>query len=70
MVNKMNIRFLALDVETPNCLNNRISSIGITTITDRGEVNTQRRIAFPVLFLFQQPNVFIRRRSARIATRA
>ena len=47
MVNKMSIKFIAIDVETPNRFNNRISSIGITTITDRGEVSTQEILVNP-----------------------
>ena len=40
-------KFIAIDVETPNRLNNRISSIGITTITDSVEESTQEILVNP-----------------------
>ena len=33
-------RFIAFDVETPNCANDRISAIGITVV-DHGEIAEQ-----------------------------
>ena len=41
------MKYIAFDVETPNCLNNRISSIGITTIFDSGEIETHEILVNP-----------------------
>ncbi len=41
------MKYIAFDVETPNCLNNRISSIGITTISESGDIKTQEILVNP-----------------------
>lgn len=41
------MKYTVFDVETPNRLNNRISSIGITTIFDNGEINTREILVNP-----------------------
>ena len=43
----MNIKYVAFDVETPNHLNNRISSIGVTTIDENGNTSTQEILVNP-----------------------
>ena len=37
----MSVKYVAFDVETPNSLNNRICSIGITTIDHTGRYETE-----------------------------
>ncbi len=43
----MSIKYVAFDVETPNCMNNRISSIGITTIDEFGRYETKETLVNP-----------------------
>ena len=43
----MSIQYVAFDVETPNRLNNRISSIGISLILDDGSVQTKGYLVNP-----------------------
>ena len=43
----MSIKYVAFDVETPNHMNNRICSIGITTIDDTGRIETEELLVNP-----------------------
>ena len=43
----MSIKYIAFDVETPNHLNDRISSIGVSTIDDVGLIQTKEYIVNP-----------------------
>ena len=43
----MSIRYVAFDVETPNRLNDRISSIGVSTISDDGAIQTKSYLVNP-----------------------
>ena len=43
----MGIKYVAFDVETPNGMNNRICSIGITTIDENGRYETEEMLVNP-----------------------
>lgn len=43
----MSARFVAFDVETPNRLNNRISSVGVSVIDEDGSIHTKEYLVNP-----------------------